>query len=141
MKYLGKLKIENQEDYILLKALKQNSCDFTESIEAPLRYLEFLKANGYKAANGLSSLLYSGGGNVAFHEDPFGYTAMWVLAAPLCNREENNPFFISDKSIEIFSGDVIVFDSTKRHAVLANSGQIYILLCLDVIKIRKKKLI
>lgn len=136
MKILPELSTTQDEDCLFVQAWKQEIHVFTNGYPIPERLTAHLSAHGF-VPDEPNGLLFSGCGNVDFHVDDSRATALWCLKSQYW---VNPPVLISGKDTEHLTTDsVIVFDSSKPHAVLAETNRPYLIYVLNVKRKGKRK--
>jgi hypothetical protein len=94
---------------------------FSESAIYPKEFIEFLDGHGYEPDDyGSTGMLFASTFGVGMHCDEFP-AALWVLGGEISTVRETHTLVVGGKHLALKPGSIILFDSRKKHGVIAGT--------------------
>lgn len=100
---------------------------FTHFVAVPEVFENAVRHHGYSvrktdALHG--GLLYANRHGVPMHRDEC-LSILWVLTTPFNNGDNPLQMICGDEHVELHDGDIVIFDATKLHGVIATQVGIW----------------
>lgn len=110
---------------------------FTNTALTPRETLgELLRSKGYQLCDGGRGMLFSSIHGVPMHSDD-GHSVLWVLKTP--RGVEGPQLLVEGEERMLYPGDVLLFNSRKRHGVIAYSPGTWTVFSCYVKKVTSKR--